>query len=88
MKIVRSFKADPHPSIIPFHSFIITPSYALITMYVFFLHLVYLGLGVSRAIASAKCRKASCFSLYLDNHRVSLTDSFVLFLSIGHTCRH
>ncbi|KAJ7754129.1 hypothetical protein B0H14DRAFT_3117158 [Mycena olivaceomarginata] len=32
MKIVRSFKADPHPSIIPFHSFIITPSYALITM--------------------------------------------------------
>lgn len=34
MKIVRSFKADPHPSIIPFHSFIITPSYALITMYV------------------------------------------------------
>ncbi|KAG6853054.1 hypothetical protein C0991_007198 [Blastosporella zonata] len=32
MKIVRTFKADPHPSIIPFHSFIITPSYALITM--------------------------------------------------------
>ncbi|KIM43002.1 hypothetical protein M413DRAFT_69969 [Hebeloma cylindrosporum] len=32
MKIVRSFKSDPHPSIIPFHSFIITPSYALITM--------------------------------------------------------
>ncbi|TDL22269.1 kinase-like protein, partial [Rickenella mellea] len=32
MKIVRSFKHDPHPSIIPFHSFIITPSYALITM--------------------------------------------------------
>ncbi|KAJ6461646.1 hypothetical protein DFH09DRAFT_582339 [Mycena vulgaris] len=32
MKIVRAFKADPHPSIIPFHSFIITPSYALITM--------------------------------------------------------
>ncbi|KAF7980025.1 hypothetical protein HWV62_40146 [Athelia sp. TMB] len=32
MKIVRSFKNDPHPSIIPFHSFIITPSYALITM--------------------------------------------------------
>ncbi|CAK5270444.1 unnamed protein product, partial [Mycena citricolor] len=32
MKIVRSFKADPHPSIVPFHSFIITPSYALITM--------------------------------------------------------
>ncbi|KAI6016226.1 kinase-like protein [Pisolithus marmoratus] len=32
MKIVRSFKQDPHPSIIPFHSFIITPSYALITM--------------------------------------------------------
>ncbi|KAF7298854.1 Protein kinase domain-containing protein [Mycena indigotica] len=32
MKIVRAFKTDPHPSIIPFHSFIITPSYALITM--------------------------------------------------------
>ncbi|KAF8582850.1 kinase-like protein [Ramaria rubella] len=32
MKIVRSFKNDPHPSIIPFHNFIITPSYALITM--------------------------------------------------------
>ncbi|KAF8887180.1 hypothetical protein BD779DRAFT_1528545 [Infundibulicybe gibba] len=32
MKIVRTFKSDPHPSIIPFHSFIITPSYALITM--------------------------------------------------------
>ncbi|KAJ6621778.1 hypothetical protein B0H10DRAFT_2015719 [Mycena sp. CBHHK59/15] len=32
MKIVRSFKSDPHPSIIPFQSFIITPSYALITM--------------------------------------------------------
>ncbi|KAF9483412.1 kinase-like protein [Pholiota conissans] len=32
MKIVRNFKSDPHPSIIPFHSFIITPSYALITM--------------------------------------------------------
>jgi len=34
MKIVKSFKLDPHPAIIPFHSFIITPSYALITMYV------------------------------------------------------
>jgi serine/threonine protein kinase len=32
MKIVRTFKNDPHPSIVPFHSFIITPSYALITM--------------------------------------------------------
>lgn len=32
-QIVRSFKNDPHPSIIPFHNFIITPSYALITMY-------------------------------------------------------
>ncbi|KAF8158040.1 hypothetical protein B0H34DRAFT_707275 [Crassisporium funariophilum] len=32
MKIVRTFKSDTHPSIIPFHSFIITPSYALITM--------------------------------------------------------
>lgn len=29
MKIVRSLKADPHPSIIGFDSFIITPSYAL-----------------------------------------------------------
>ncbi|KAH9997420.1 hypothetical protein BJV74DRAFT_883424 [Russula compacta] len=29
---VRTFKDDPHPSIVPFHSFIITPSYALITM--------------------------------------------------------
>ncbi|ETW81318.1 hypothetical protein HETIRDRAFT_451140 [Heterobasidion irregulare TC 32-1] len=26
MKVVRSFKNDPHPSIVPFHSFIITPS--------------------------------------------------------------
>ncbi|KAH9990040.1 kinase-like domain-containing protein [Russula vinacea] len=32
MKVVRTFKDDPHPSIVPFHSFIITPSYALITM--------------------------------------------------------
>ncbi|KAK2465369.1 hypothetical protein APHAL10511_002723 [Amanita phalloides] len=32
MKIVRTFKSDPHPTIIPFHSFIITPSYALVTM--------------------------------------------------------
>ncbi|EIN12938.1 kinase-like protein [Punctularia strigosozonata HHB-11173 SS5] len=32
MKIVRSFNDDPHPSIVPFYSFIITPSYALITM--------------------------------------------------------
>ncbi|KAG2125852.1 kinase-like domain-containing protein [Suillus cothurnatus] len=32
IKIMCSFKADPHPSIIPFHSFIITLSYALITM--------------------------------------------------------
>ncbi|KAJ3572947.1 hypothetical protein NP233_g2751 [Leucocoprinus birnbaumii] len=32
MKIVRNFKNDPHPSIIPFHSFVLTPSYALITM--------------------------------------------------------
>ncbi|KDQ20831.1 hypothetical protein BOTBODRAFT_101107 [Botryobasidium botryosum FD-172 SS1] len=32
MKIVRTFKHESHPSIIPFHSFIITPSYALITM--------------------------------------------------------
>ncbi|KAH9936578.1 uncharacterized protein B0H18DRAFT_1113952 [Fomitopsis serialis] len=32
MKVVRSLKHQPHPSIIPFYSFIITPSYALITM--------------------------------------------------------
>ncbi|KXN82862.1 MAP/microtubule affinity-regulating kinase 4 [Leucoagaricus sp. SymC.cos] len=32
MKIIRNFKNDPHPSIIPFHSFVLTPSYALITM--------------------------------------------------------
>ncbi|KIY46686.1 kinase-like protein, partial [Fistulina hepatica ATCC 64428] len=32
MKIVRSLKANPHPSIVPFYSFVITPSYALITM--------------------------------------------------------
>ncbi len=32
MKVVRSFKHELHPSIIPFYSFIITPSYALITM--------------------------------------------------------
>lgn len=49
MKIVRSFKNDPHPSIVPFHSFIITPSYALITMSVFllpltlFVQLIYLA---------------------------------------------
>ncbi|TBU59232.1 hypothetical protein BD310DRAFT_948155 [Dichomitus squalens] len=32
MKTVRALKQEPHPSIIPFYSFIITPSYALITM--------------------------------------------------------
>jgi hypothetical protein len=32
MKVVRSLKYDPHPSIIPFYNFIITPSYALISM--------------------------------------------------------
>ncbi|OSX59648.1 hypothetical protein POSPLADRAFT_1075257 [Postia placenta MAD-698-R-SB12] len=32
MKVVRQFRQDPHPSIIPFHEFIITPSYAMITM--------------------------------------------------------
>ncbi|KAF8340367.1 kinase-like domain-containing protein [Cantharellus anzutake] len=32
MKIVRSLKDNKHPAIIDFHSFIITPSYALITM--------------------------------------------------------
>ncbi|KAJ2923563.1 hypothetical protein H1R20_g13531, partial [Candolleomyces eurysporus] len=32
MKIVRAFKDDPHPSIISFYSFVMTPSYAMITM--------------------------------------------------------
>ncbi|KAF8322459.1 kinase-like protein [Clavulina sp. PMI_390] len=32
MKIVRTLKDDRHPAIIDFHSFVITPSYALITM--------------------------------------------------------
>jgi hypothetical protein len=32
MKVVRSLKNETHPSVIPFYSFIITPSYALITM--------------------------------------------------------
>ncbi|KAJ8080316.1 hypothetical protein AAF712_015316 [Marasmius tenuissimus] len=32
MRIVRQFKSDPHPSIIPFYSFLLTPSYALVTM--------------------------------------------------------
>ncbi|ESK95245.1 map microtubule affinity-regulating kinase 4 isoform 2 [Moniliophthora roreri MCA 2997] len=32
MRIIRQLKADPHPSIIPFYSFLLTPSYALITM--------------------------------------------------------
>jgi serine/threonine-protein kinase GIN4 len=35
MKVVKALSADgskPHPSIIPFHSFIMTPSYAMITM--------------------------------------------------------
>ncbi|KAI5452779.1 hypothetical protein NCC49_000525 [Naganishia albida] len=32
MKIVRTLKAEPHPNIIGFDSFIITPSYALIIM--------------------------------------------------------
>ncbi|THV03038.1 kinase-like protein [Dendrothele bispora CBS 962.96] len=32
MKILRRFKSDSHPSIISFYSFLLTPSYALITM--------------------------------------------------------
>ncbi|KAF9255643.1 hypothetical protein L218DRAFT_314111 [Marasmius fiardii PR-910] len=32
MRIVRQFKSDPHPSIVPFYSFLLTPSYALVTM--------------------------------------------------------
>ena len=87
MKIVRSFKADPHPSIIPFHSFIITPSYALITMYVLFLHLVYLGLGVVTTYRVGKMPQGLVF-LHLDNHQVSLADSFVFFLFVGRTFRH
>ena len=51
MKIVRSFKNDPHSSIVPFHSFIITPSYALITMsvFVFVLALLVQLIRVTRA---------------------------------------
>ena len=48
MKVIRTFKNDPHPSIVPFHSFIITPSYALITMSVRFAYMwpsVILGGG-------------------------------------------
>ncbi|KAG6878514.1 hypothetical protein C0993_005445 [Termitomyces sp. T159_Od127] len=50
MKIVRTFKSDPHPSIIPFHSFIITPSYALITM-------AYLPTLVPVEVAEPKARE-------------------------------
>ncbi|EAU85877.2 CAMK/CAMKL/MARK protein kinase [Coprinopsis cinerea okayama7 len=32
MKIVRSFRADQHPSIIAFHSFVVSVKYAMITM--------------------------------------------------------
>ncbi|KIY68301.1 kinase-like protein [Cylindrobasidium torrendii FP15055 ss-10] len=32
MKIVRAFKAEPHPSVVSFYSFVITPSFALVTM--------------------------------------------------------
>ncbi|KAF8827785.1 hypothetical protein HHX47_DHR4000105 [Lentinula edodes] len=32
MKIIRRLKSDPHPSIIKFESFLLTPSYAIITM--------------------------------------------------------
>jgi len=86
MKIVRSFKSDPHPSIIPFHSFIITPSYALITMYVLFLYLGYLGLGVFTVYHVGEMPQGLVFP-HLDNHRVSLTDSFFFFF-IGRTSRH
>ncbi|KAF8645210.1 hypothetical protein AX16_008037 [Volvariella volvacea WC 439] len=50
MKIVRTFRNDPHPSIIPFHSFIITPSYALITM-------DYLPTLVPVEVAESKARE-------------------------------
>jgi serine/threonine protein kinase len=55
MKVVRTFKNDPHPSIIPFHSFIITPSYALITMWVLF----------ACAAACARWGKCACSDLSL-----------------------
>lgn len=33
MKVIRHLRAStPHPALISFHSFILTPSYALITM--------------------------------------------------------
>ncbi|KAH6912813.1 CAMK/CAMKL/MARK protein kinase [Coprinopsis sp. MPI-PUGE-AT-0042] len=32
MKVVRHLKDDTHPSIVPFYTFVITPSYAMITM--------------------------------------------------------
>jgi len=37
MKIVGSFKDTPHPAIISFYSFIVTPSFAMITMCVAFM---------------------------------------------------
>ena len=61
MKIVRSFKSDPHPSIIPFHSFIITPSYALITMYVLFFTWRTSVLEFARLHRVGKMPQASCF---------------------------
>ncbi|KAJ9116868.1 hypothetical protein QFC22_004525 [Naganishia vaughanmartiniae] len=48
MKIVRSLKADPHPNIIGFDSFIITPSYALIIM-PFLAQLMPVSISVERA---------------------------------------
>ncbi|KAL1742344.1 kinase-like domain-containing protein [Schizophyllum fasciatum] len=49
MKIVRSLKPDLHPSIVPFYSFVVTPSYALITMY-------YLPTLVPVEVAEPKAR--------------------------------
>lgn len=40
MKVVKSLKNETHPSIVPFYSFIITPSYALITMWVYAINFI------------------------------------------------
>ncbi|TEB40031.1 hypothetical protein FA13DRAFT_1751165 [Coprinellus micaceus] len=50
MKIVRTFKDDTHPSIISFHSFIMTPSYAMISM-------TYLPTLVPVEVNESKCRE-------------------------------
>ncbi|KAF6755803.1 kinase-like domain-containing protein [Ephemerocybe angulata] len=50
MKIVRAFKEDRHPSIISFHSFIMTPSFAMITM-------SYLPTLIPVEVEESKCRE-------------------------------